>query len=117
MGNEQLLIHRKCDIYARSAWVGDLGAPEVLCPTVTVPQYRLWTRGSPPPGVYCAAHQTDSNCPSPLISPNPHFQGFYKYSFFPLAVVQWNLLPQHVVELVQPIAFTASVANIQQPRP
>ena len=47
----------------------------------------------------------------------PTSKDFYKYSFFPLAVVQWNLLPQHVVELVQPIAFKASVANIQHPRP
>ena len=42
----------------------------------------------------------------------PNSKDFYKYSFFPLAVIQWNLLPQHVVELVQPIAFKASVANI-----
>ena len=42
---------------------------------------------------------------------------FYKYSFFPLAVVQWNLLQQHVVELRKPVAFKASVANIQHPRP
>ena len=44
---------------------------------------------------------------------------FYKYSFFPLAVVQWNLLvlPQHVVDLRKPVAFRASVASIQHPRP
>ena len=47
----------------------------------------------------------------------PTSKDIYKYSFFPLAVVQWNLLPQHVVELRKPIAFKASVANIQHPRP
>ena len=42
---------------------------------------------------------------------------FYKYSFFPLAIVQWNHLPQHVVELAKPCAFKAAVATLRHPRP
>ena len=42
---------------------------------------------------------------------------YYKYSFFPLAVVQWNALPESVVCLPSLEAFKAAVSRLQHSRP
>ena len=42
---------------------------------------------------------------------------YYKYSFFSLAVVQWNALPESVVCLPSLEAFKAAVSGLQHSRP
>lgn len=42
---------------------------------------------------------------------------FYKYSFYPLAVVQWNALPESVVGLPTLEAFKDAVGRLQHSRP
>ena len=41
----------------------------------------------------------------------------YKYSFFPLAVVQWNALPANVVVSPSLEVFKAAVGELQHPKP
>ena len=42
---------------------------------------------------------------------------YYKYSFFPLAVVQWNALPETVASLPNLEAFKVAVSGLQYSRP
>ena len=42
---------------------------------------------------------------------------YYKYSFFPLAIVQWNSLPEAVACLQNLEAFKAAVYKLQHSRP
>ena len=42
---------------------------------------------------------------------------YYKYSFFPLAIVQWNSLPESVATLHSLDAFKAAVCKLQHSRP
>ena len=44
---------------------------------------------------------------------------YYKYSFFPLAIVQWNALPANVAVAVAPSLeiFKAAVGQLQHPKP
>ena len=42
---------------------------------------------------------------------------FYKYSFYPLAIVQWNALPQQVVCLPTIDSFKEAVGGLQHSRP
>ena len=42
---------------------------------------------------------------------------FYKYSFFPLAIVQWNALPENAVCLHDLDSFKVAVSKLQHSRP
>ena len=42
---------------------------------------------------------------------------YYKYSFFPLAVVQWNNLRVHVVQMTALDSFKAAISPLRQPKP
>ena len=42
---------------------------------------------------------------------------YYKFSFFPLAIVQWNSLPESVACLQSLDAFKAAVCKLQHSRP
>ena len=42
---------------------------------------------------------------------------YYKYSFFPLAIVQWNALPQSIACLQSLEAFKTAVCKLQHSRP
>ena len=42
---------------------------------------------------------------------------YYKYSFFPLAIVQWNALPADVACLPDIESFKVAVSKLQHPRP
>ena len=42
---------------------------------------------------------------------------YYKYSFFPLAVVQWNCLPVHVVQMTDLDSFKATISSLHHPKP
>ena len=44
-------------------------------------------------------------------------RNFYKYSFFPLAIVQWNALPELVVSLSTLDAFKEEVGKLHHSRP
>ena len=41
----------------------------------------------------------------------------YKYSFFPLAIVQWNALPESVVISSSLDSFKATIGELQHPKP
>ena len=62
--------------------------------------------------------------PNPCISRRGHSRSFcqlqttkdyYKYSFFPLAIVQWNALPEEVVSSPNLDIFKAAVGKLQHP--
>ena len=64
--------------------------------------------------------------PNPRISRRGHFRSFcqlqttkdyYKYSFFPLAIVQWNALPEEVVCSPNLDIFKAAVGKLQHSKP
>ena len=43
---------------------------------------------------------------------------FYKYSFLPLAIIQWNALPESIVVCLQRLdAFKAAICKLQHSRP
>ncbi|MCG7878558.1 MAG: reverse transcriptase family protein [Candidatus Thiodiazotropha endolucinida] len=42
---------------------------------------------------------------------------YYKYSFFPLAIVQWNVLPEYAVVSPGPEPFKTAVGELQHPKP
>ena len=42
---------------------------------------------------------------------------YYKYSFFPLAIVQWNALPANVAVAPSLEIFKAAVGQLQHPKP
>ena len=44
-------------------------------------------------------------------------RNYYKYSFFPLAIVQWNALPESVVSLPDLDSFKDAVSKLQHFRP
>ena len=49
-----------------------------------------------------------------MLSPT---QDYYKYSFYPLAIEQWNALPENVVTLQSLEAFKAEICKLQHFRP
>ena len=42
---------------------------------------------------------------------------FYKFSFFPLAIIQWNALPESIVSLQSLDASKAAICKLQHSRP
>ena len=44
-------------------------------------------------------------------------RNYYKYSFFPLAIVQWNALPEPVASLQDLESFKLAVCKLQHSRP
>ena len=44
-------------------------------------------------------------------------RNYYKYSFFPLAIVQWNALPESVVSLQDLEAFKVAESKLQHSKP
>ena len=42
---------------------------------------------------------------------------YYKFSFFPLAIVQWNALPEYVVVSPGPESFKTTIGELQHPKP
>ena len=44
-------------------------------------------------------------------------RNYYKYSFFPLAIVHWNALPESVVSLQDLEAFKVAVSKLQHSKP
>ena len=48
---------------------------------------------------------------------NNYIGDVYKYSFFPLAIVQWNALPENVTTSPSLDSFKAAVGELQHPKP
>ena len=44
-------------------------------------------------------------------------EDYYKYSFFPLAIVQWNALPEYGVVSPGPESFKTTEGELQHPKP
>ena len=42
---------------------------------------------------------------------------YYKYSFFPLAIVQWIVFPESVASLLDFESFKVAVSKLQHTRP
>ena len=61
--------------------------------------------------------RTSRYCHSMTFGQFHTFMAFYKYSFFPLAIVQWNALPEYVASLWSLGAFKTGVARLQHSRP
>ena len=47
----------------------------------------------------------------------PATAGYYKYSFFPLAIVQWNQLPHHILVLPDLDSFRSAVRTVSHLMP
>ena len=60
---------------------------------------------------------TSKNCHSMTFRQIHTHRNFYKYSFFPLAIVQWNALPESVVCLPTLDAFKEEVGKLHHSRP
>ena len=60
---------------------------------------------------------TSKNCHSMTFRQIHTHRNFYKYSFFPLAIVQWNALPESVVCLPTLDAFKEEVGKLHHSHP
>ena len=60
---------------------------------------------------------TSKNCHSMTFRQIHTYRNFYKYSFFPLAIVQWNALPESIVCLPTLDAFKEEVGKLHHSRP
>ena len=58
-------------------------------------------------------HRISRYCHSMTFRQIQTSQNYYKYSFFPLAIVQWNALPEAVVSLQDLDSFKVAVSKLQ----
>ena len=56
-------------------------------------------------------------CHSMTVTQIHTFKDFYKYLWYPLAIFQWNALPQHVVCLPTIDSYKEAVVGLQHSRP
>ena len=69
---------------------------------------ELWQYPSP-------THRVSRYCHSMTFRQIHTNRNYYKYSFFPLAIVQWNALPESVVSLQDLEAFKVAVSKTLDP--
>ena len=62
-------------------------------------------------------NRLSGHCHSMTFTQIHRSKDFYKYSFYALAIVQWNPLPQHVVCLPTIDSFKEAVGGLQHSRP
>ena len=62
-------------------------------------------------------HRVSRYCHSMTFRQIQTSQNYYKYSFFPLAIVQWNALPEAVVSLQDLDSFKVAVSELQHSKP
>ena len=62
-------------------------------------------------------HRVSRYCHSMTFRQIQTSQNYYKYSFFPLAIVQWNALPEAVVSLQDLDSFKVAVSKLQHSKP
>ena len=71
----------------------------------------------PLPDYIQPAHRISRFCHSMTFRQIHTGKDYYKYSFFPLAVVQWNALPASVAVSPSLEVFKAAVGELQHPKP
>ena len=63
-----------------------------------------------------STHRVSCYCHSMTFHQTHTNRNYYKYSFFPLAIVHWNALPESVVSLQDLEAFKVTVSKLQHSR-
>ena len=71
----------------------------------------------PLPDYVQPTHRVSRYCHSMTFRQIHTNRNYYKYSFFPLAIVQWNALPEPVVSLQDLEAFKVAVSKLQHSKP
>ena len=71
----------------------------------------------PIPDYVQPTHRVSRYCHSMTFRQIHTNRNYYKYSFFPLAIVQWNALPESVVSLQDLEAFKVAVSKLQHSKP
>ena len=71
----------------------------------------------PLPDYVQPTHRVSRYCHSMTFRQIHTNRNYYKYSFFPLAIVQWNALPESVVSLQDLEAFKVAVSKLQHSKP
>ena len=71
----------------------------------------------PLPDYVQPTHRVSRYCHSMTFRQIHTNRNYYKYSFFPLAIVQWNALPESVVSLQAIEAFKVAVSKLQHSKP
>ena len=71
----------------------------------------------PLPDYVQPTHRVSRYCHSMTFRQIHTNRNYYKYSFFPLAIVQWNALPESVVSLQDLEAFKVTVSKLQHSKP
>ena len=71
----------------------------------------------PLPDYIIPTHRVSRYCHSMTFRQIHTGTNYYKYSFFPLAIVQWNALPEAVVSLQDLDSFKVAVSKLQHSRP
>ena len=71
----------------------------------------------PLPDYIIPTHRVSRYCHSMTFRQIHTGTNYYKYSFFPLAIVQWNALPEAVVSLQDLDSFKVAVSQLQHSRP
>ena len=71
----------------------------------------------PLPDYVKPTHRVSRYCHSMTFRQIHTNRNYYKYSFFPLAIVQWNSLPESVVSLQDLEAFKVAVSKLQHSKP
>ena len=62
-------------------------------------------------------HRVSRYCHSMTLRKIQISRNYYKYSFFPLVIVQWNALPESVASLQDLESFKLAVSKLQHSRP
>ena len=71
----------------------------------------------PLPDYMQPTHRISRYCHSMIFRQIHTGKDYYKYSFFPLAIVQWNALPANVAVAPSLEIFKAAVGQLQHPKP
>ena len=71
----------------------------------------------PLPDYIQLTHRVSRYCHSMTFRQIQTTRNYYKYSFFPLAIVQWNALPEPVANLQDLESFKLTVCKLQHSRP
>ena len=70
-----------------------------------------------PSKITSSPHRVSRYCHSMTFRQIHTNRNYYKYSFFPLAIVQWNALPESVASLQDLEAFKVAVSKLQHSKP
>ena len=70
----------------------------------------------PLPDYMQPTHRTSRYCHSMTFRQIQTRKDYYKYSFFPLTIVQWNALPANVAVAPSLETFKAAVGQLQHPK-